>query len=244
MIIFRNNFFLYNKIMFNLFIHNVFLPLSPPMYNRKVLKAFILNMWLFAVYYLFCRSFIDMGTKVPILAISVIFFCTSIILNSQILTSRRYSKLINWYLFLSYNFFVFFLSGLIYYFGFFTFSKLNQSVDFIYKMISTILLVCFVGYIIQNFNFLNKKNLLIPSTNLYIQQTKTTQFLIGLLLALYAASNWLYFFNITPVYNVLNASILIFIFVFLNFQLYKRFMSNNISLFPLIYKYRNSISNR
>jgi hypothetical protein len=134
------------------------------------------------------------------------------------------------------------LNGLIYMGAFLTLANSTniKTTDFIYNLLSNTLFFCFVIYILKNYFFLNKDNLLIPSTNSYIQRTRTTQLVICIVLMFYMLVN-IYFLRITPIYNIFNVCMLSFIFVFFNFQLYKRFFSNNISLFPLIYQYRNSM---
>ena len=249
---FKNNkhlffiFSFFNKLkMLDLITHNIFLPLTPTVYNRKILKSIILSIWLYIFFYLCSRSVIDLGNNIPIMIFASFFLITNIYMNLYIFKVNRYNWITNWSIYLFMNIIGLIILLMMYFGGVFVLGNANRNdnlyekVDWFYKIFSSTAFTLLIIYILKNFFFLRKNNMLIPSNDMYSKQSRSIQLIICLVLVVYIYSTLFIFFseNVLPILNLLNAFLLIFLFAFLNFQLYK-ILSNNISLFPIIYKYK------
>ncbi len=240
--------------MLNYFTHSVLFPLTLPMYTRQAYKLFILLMWLFILNVLLLATFLpkekkarrnnDGGIMTYRIACGLIPFVISVVLIFNIINTQQYRSF-SFVISLIYRIlFSFALIGL-YLFTNTSITYVSASV-YIYRIASIVLSGLLVLYLIKNFIYMSRSNNIIDKKNSFMKISRNVQLLLIIFFAGLTTIQFLRLAmdDIISFTNFFDILILLCFFAVFNFQLYKRIGSNNIMLFPLIYKSKKSFMSR
>lgn len=229
------------------FTHSMFFPFHKAVYNSKYVKSFVLTTWLYLISILSYQIDPLIGLTFSLVSSVLLYY----IINETSDVSRYKNENLNS-----------FSSNLKYVYWailctpfFIPFIVKKDKVKNIVKIqifVKKLFFFLFLIYTIRNLLYLlNKKKLLINDTGTFYLQHSIL--LLSIILVCTLAVG--YFFDMFNIFNlnkkstttfnriiILSLEIIfyIFFFFFFNFRLYKYLLGNNITLFPLIYKYNNN----
>ena len=235
--------------MLNYVTHSVLFPLTLPMYTRQVFKLFILVMWLFILNVLLLGTFLpkendDGEIMYYRIACGLIPFVISFVLIWKIINTKQYRSLSKPISFIYKGLFSFALVGLYLYTNT-SITYVSASVYF-YRIASIALSALLVLYLLKNFMYMYRSNKIIDKKNTFMKMSRNFQIF---LIIFFGGITTIQFLRLAMDHtisytNSIDVLMLICFFIVFNFQLYKRIGSNNIMLFPLIYKYKKSFIHR
>lgn len=240
--------------MLNYFTHSVLFPLTLPMYTRQAYKVFILLMWLFILNVLLLATFLpkerkairnnDGGIMTYRIACGLIPFVISVVLIFTIINTKQYRSF-SFVISLIYQVLFSFAVFALYLFTNTSITYVSASV-YIYRIASIVLSGLLVLYLIKNFIYMSRSNNIIDKKNTFMKISRNVQLL---LIIFFAGLTTIQFLRLTmddiiSFTNFFDILMLFCFFTFFNFQLYKRIGSNNIMLFPLIYRSKKSFMSR
>ena len=233
--------------MLNYLTHSVLFPLTIPMYTRQLYKLSIFLLWVFTIYTLVLgcyfkysepNNFIDYSIK-------TVFFIISSVLVVTTMNTRRYRSLNDAVNFVHWAVFWFILFHL--HFGIFENFHPNKTKDsvkaniYIFRIASIVLSGLLILYLCKNYIYLSRSNKIIDRKNVFMRLSRIVQVILIVVFTLITGLQ-IYRTSKDPALSMTNLIDIIFLIVFFlvfNFQLYKRFGSNNVMLFPLIYRSKN-----
>ena len=238
--------------MLNYFTHSVLFPLTLPMYTRQAYKLFILLMWLFILNVLLLATFLpkarrnnDGGIMMTYrIVCGLIPFVISLVLIWNIINTKQYRSFSVVISFIYKILFSFALLGL-YLFTNTSMTYVSASV-YIYRIASIVLSGLLVLYLIKNFIYMSRSNNIINKKNTFMKLSRNVQLLLIIFFAGLTTIQFLRLAmdDIISFTNFFDILMLLCFFAVFNFQLYKRIGSNNIMLFPLIYRSKKSFMSR
>lgn len=231
--------------MLNYVTHSVLFPLTLPMYTHKLYKITILLLWFYTLNILLLGTFLpediensDNIDKYRVACGVIPFILSSAVIIDAIYTKRYRSlnKPISW---IWKGIFIL-VTALVYYLTNQSKTFVEYSI-FVYRIVFIALSGLLVLYLIKNFMYMSGSNNIIAKNNTFMKISRRVQLMLiiffsGILTlqVLRISSDKSISFT-----NLIDILCLVTFFFFFNFQLYKR-ISNNVMLFPLIYKSKNS----
>ena len=232
--------------MLNYVTHSVLFPLTLPMYTHKLYKITILLLWFYTLNILLLGTFIpeyiensDNIDKYRVACGFIPFILSSAVIIDAIYTRRyrSFSKLMSWF----WKVIFIIILAIVYFITNQTKTAVSMNV-YVYRLSSIVLSGLLVLYLIKNFMYMSGSNNIIPKNNSFMKISRKVQLM---LIIFFSGILTLQVLRITSdktisFTNLIDILCLLTFFFFFNFQLYKRIGSNNVMLFPLIYKSKNS----
>lgn len=232
--------------MLNYVTHSVLFPLTLPMYTQKLYKITILLLWFYTLNILLLGTFIpediensDNIDKYRVACGFIPFILSSAVIIDAIYTRRyrSFNKLISWF----WKGILIVATGFVYYITNQSKTAVSMNV-YVYRVSFIALSGLLVLYLIKNLMYMSGSNNIIPKNNSFMKISRRVQLM---LIIFFSGILTLQVLRITSdksisFTNLIDILCLLTFFFFFNFQLYKRIGSNNVMLFPLIYKSKNS----
>ena len=232
--------------MLNYITHSVLFPLTLPMYTHKLYKITILLLWLYTLNILLLGTFlpedIENSDKIVFYRVAcgfIPFILSGAVIIDAIYTRRyrSFNKLISWF----WKVIFIIILALVYFITNQSKTFVEYSI-FVYRIVFIALSGLLVLYLIKNFMYMSGSNNIIANNNTFMKISRRVQLM---LIIFFSGILTLQVLRITSdksisFTNLIDILCLLTFFFFFNFQLYKRIGSNNVMLFPLIYKSKNS----